>query len=404
MKSLILKILLLIVVTLPILGFTASLDYVQLAPLPGSCEVQSNGQCITKIGENNNLAGYINSLYMLIVGAAGVLAVLQIVMGGFSYLSTDAIANKEEGKHQIKMALGGLMLIFASYIILNTINPQLVELKIINDPLKSASFKDLGEMMMYGRMAQERFGLAMDRTLADLNKIKENRDAIRQDAALISQKAQSYRDASRLKTLMDSPIEPNSDDPEKNGQKIKQMRDEYFYALSEMTDEEFKDYINKSLPTLENEIMMETGKATPGEALAALEAKAKDINNYADAIQKSKTVAVDGGKKVTEFKEAIRKNSDVVYDANETGLYINAIKNDVAQREENIKKLNLSDQNESNKLINEMKSAANDSLRKICSEIPKTVNRKVGNTSGGFSLRIENNPGYSQCVDITGPY
>jgi hypothetical protein len=77
-----------------------ALDYVNLAPLPGSCEVQANGKCITTVGEKNNLASYINGLYMLIVASAGVLAVLQIVMGGFSYVSTDAISNKEEGKHQ----------------------------------------------------------------------------------------------------------------------------------------------------------------------------------------------------------------------------------------------------------------------------------------------------------------
>jgi hypothetical protein len=157
-------------------------EYVELAPLPGTCESRTDGngnvKCVTDTSAGN-LGNYLNNIYKLAVASAGVLAVLMIVMGGFSYISTDAISNKEEGKHQIKMALGGLLVVFASYIILNTINPQLVELKIVSDPLQSTN---LTELLMMSRQAQTDFDSAVQKSLNDLN-------ALKQDTAI----AQYYR-------------------------------------------------------------------------------------------------------------------------------------------------------------------------------------------------------------------
>ncbi|MEK7499596.1 MAG: hypothetical protein AAB649_03245, partial [Patescibacteria group bacterium] len=89
-------------------------------------------------------------MYKLAVAAASVLAVLMIVIGGFTYVSSDAMGNKEEGKHQIKAAFGGLLLILASYIILNTVNPQLVSISIISTPLTA---RKVGEFMDVKNMA-----------------------------------------------------------------------------------------------------------------------------------------------------------------------------------------------------------------------------------------------------------
>lgn len=126
-----------------------AIDYVQLAPLPGTaegCVGDVGGGCVIVIGEgtqgSQTIGKYINGVYKLAVAGASVLAVLMIVIGGFTYVSSDAMGNKEEGKHQIKAAFGGILLILASYIILNTVNPQLVSLNIISRPLSARNLSD----------------------------------------------------------------------------------------------------------------------------------------------------------------------------------------------------------------------------------------------------------------------
>lgn len=96
----------------------AETSYVPLAPLPQTTVADGSTDL------NNYLAGG----FKLGIALAGVLAFLMIVIGGFQYLSTDAMTGKEEGKERIERAVGGLVLALASYIILYTINPNLVEL------------------------------------------------------------------------------------------------------------------------------------------------------------------------------------------------------------------------------------------------------------------------------------
>lgn len=93
--------------------------YVPLATIPGTVD-PTTGKA--------TLSTYMTGMFKFGVAAAGVLAFITIVWGGFTYLSTDSITGKEEGKHYVTRALGGLLLALASYVILNTINPKLVEL------------------------------------------------------------------------------------------------------------------------------------------------------------------------------------------------------------------------------------------------------------------------------------
>src|SRR3989338_2789201 len=107
---------------------SAAQNYVPLAPIEGT----TIGPCATSDPTNpnckTNLSVYLTGIFKVGVAGAGVLAFLMIVWGGFTYLSTDVITGKEEGKARIERAVGGLILALTSYIILNTINPKLVEL------------------------------------------------------------------------------------------------------------------------------------------------------------------------------------------------------------------------------------------------------------------------------------
>jgi hypothetical protein len=102
-------------------------NYTPLAPLPGT-GVNGNDSSV-------NLQSYIPGIIKLIIGIAGALAVIMIVIGGVQYLSTDAIGGKSEGKEKITNALIGLLLAIGAFVILNTINPGTLQLNLNLKPV-----------------------------------------------------------------------------------------------------------------------------------------------------------------------------------------------------------------------------------------------------------------------------
>lgn len=79
----------------------------------------------------NNLGEYIAGLYRYSIILAGVIAGIMLTIGGVKWLTaTGNAALIESAKKTIFGALVGLILVFTSYIILNTVNPQLVSLRV----------------------------------------------------------------------------------------------------------------------------------------------------------------------------------------------------------------------------------------------------------------------------------
>ena len=76
------------------------------------------------------LGQYIAALYKYSLGIAVVVATVMIVIGGFQYLTGGGDAGRvKAGKDRITNAVVGLLLLFGSYIMLTTIDPDLVEFK-----------------------------------------------------------------------------------------------------------------------------------------------------------------------------------------------------------------------------------------------------------------------------------
>lgn len=77
--------------------------------------------------ETSSVGGYLSNIYLIGIGLAGVLAVLMIVIGGIQYVASGISPSaKEDAKGKITSAILGLLLALLSYIILNTINPDLL--------------------------------------------------------------------------------------------------------------------------------------------------------------------------------------------------------------------------------------------------------------------------------------
>ena len=97
--------------------------YAVLAPLsPDLLEVE------TGVDGDFTLGKYINIIVNIVIGVAGLLAVVMIIFGGVQYMTTDAIAGKSEAKGTITNAIIGLLIALGSFVILNTINPQLLKI------------------------------------------------------------------------------------------------------------------------------------------------------------------------------------------------------------------------------------------------------------------------------------
>lgn len=71
---------------------------------------------------------FLIGLFTVLIMVVTLLAVVWIVLGGIQYMSTDAYSGKSAGKEKIKNALIGLLLAGASWIILYTINPQILNI------------------------------------------------------------------------------------------------------------------------------------------------------------------------------------------------------------------------------------------------------------------------------------
>ena len=106
-----------------IIAQSNSNDYVTLAPLPNttSCQTGSGKDCKT------TLAQYLPAIFNLSIGIAAVLAFAVITFGGITYVVSDSISGKADGRKHIENALWGLVLVIAAYAILYTINPAILE-------------------------------------------------------------------------------------------------------------------------------------------------------------------------------------------------------------------------------------------------------------------------------------
>jgi hypothetical protein len=77
-------------------------------------------------GASGGMARYLNNIFKIGLGIAVTLAILMFVYNGVIYMMSDIVGKKEEAKGAFLSILGGLVLVFGSVVVLNTINPQLI--------------------------------------------------------------------------------------------------------------------------------------------------------------------------------------------------------------------------------------------------------------------------------------
>jgi hypothetical protein len=92
-----------------------NLPYTPLEPIPGQAA-----------GSNATFCSLLNTLFTVLIYLGGMLAVLFLVLGGITYMVSEVVDKRSMARDRIKGALLGLLLLLMSWIILNTVNPQLI--------------------------------------------------------------------------------------------------------------------------------------------------------------------------------------------------------------------------------------------------------------------------------------
>jgi hypothetical protein len=88
------------------------------------------GVKIEGVGEVKDVAEYIALIYKYAVGIGAILATVMILWGGIVYLTAGGAPEKiKSAKDYISNALIGLVLLYTSYLLLQTLNPDLVKLQ-----------------------------------------------------------------------------------------------------------------------------------------------------------------------------------------------------------------------------------------------------------------------------------
>ena len=103
--------------------------YTLLAPLPqlgGKCPPNSVCNNASSTVTQININTYISYAYKFALALAVVLAVFMITVGGFEYMLSGSVTNKKDAQEKIWNAVLGLLLALCSYLILYTIDPNLI--------------------------------------------------------------------------------------------------------------------------------------------------------------------------------------------------------------------------------------------------------------------------------------
>jgi len=89
------------------------------------------------VDASTSLTDYLNAVFTLSIGIAAILGVVMITFEGLKYMTSDLVGKKQSAVEGIQGAALGLTLLLLSYIILNVINPEILNLKALTEDLSA---------------------------------------------------------------------------------------------------------------------------------------------------------------------------------------------------------------------------------------------------------------------------
>lgn len=124
MKKTIALIFCLIVLATPLLASAANPCTLQGAATSGGADPAQLPRCV-------------NQIYVWSLGVAALLALLMMIVGGYYYMTSAGNAEQAtKGVDMLWSSIIGLALLFGAYLLLNTINPDLVKFDAFSNDIK----------------------------------------------------------------------------------------------------------------------------------------------------------------------------------------------------------------------------------------------------------------------------
>lgn len=105
--------------------------YVPLEPLPtlpGCYGPNPPANCVNP--STQSFASAMPSIFKLLIGAGALVAIIILVLGALTYMFSDIAGNKKRAIDRIRNAMWAIVLLLSSYLILYTVNPDLVMFKL----------------------------------------------------------------------------------------------------------------------------------------------------------------------------------------------------------------------------------------------------------------------------------
>lgn len=112
----------------PVEAATTTVNFKPQVSIPGSSFVAESPSLVT----GSTIASYIGAIYNYGMAIAGILATLVLMGAGVIWLTSGGDSGKiTQAKELISGSIAGLLILVVSWVILNTVNPDLVNLKSI---------------------------------------------------------------------------------------------------------------------------------------------------------------------------------------------------------------------------------------------------------------------------------
>lgn len=153
-----------------------AVEYTLLEPLPS---LDGGGQLIA----TTTTQKYLGYMFNLFIAVCAVAAVFMIVLGGFEYMTSDAVNKKEDGLKKIKGAIYGLLLALCSFLIVKTIDPRFVDIPYTLVPPIGISaqndyFSTLASAMDKNKNISEEAKRRVAEYTNDLKRLEEEKQAL----------------------------------------------------------------------------------------------------------------------------------------------------------------------------------------------------------------------------------
>lgn len=133
-------------------SFSAAVVYAQNGFVPLATAEQS--PMLDAVYKTKGLGDYVNTLFTVALSVGAILAVIRIAYAGYLYMGSDMWGNKQKAREMLGDVTLGLLLLLSIVLILKQINPDLLNLNVLNKVNQASGTTGTNSAPVYATPAQ----------------------------------------------------------------------------------------------------------------------------------------------------------------------------------------------------------------------------------------------------------